>query len=119
MEKDSHTFKKAALQLKFVCREEEEKQRYKLNQLAIHGLPEGVEGEVLEVIIGDRLELEEGDDFSLEVSGDQTAVITFPKDYSVEGTNSYSSTLFVSSDQSTEHTWCDLTAGYRQISLQN
>ena len=86
MEKDGHMFKKAALQLKFVCREKEDKQRYKLNQLAIHGLPEGVEADVLEVIIGDRLDMEEGDDFGVQVSDDQTAIITFVKDYSAEGT---------------------------------
>ena len=99
------TFKKNPLQFSFVQEalsesdesdsEEEELQfarqekgiveNFKRNQLAVHGLPEGVTKDFYEVVIGGCLNMDEGDDFELDVS-DSSAVITFAKDYSTEGT---------------------------------
>lgn len=81
MDKVSHKFKKAVLHLRFVHGGEH---KYKPNQLAIHGLPESVEKDVIEVAIAGCLDMEEDDDFVLHVSG-QSAIITFSKDYSTEG----------------------------------
>lgn len=84
MDKKSHQLKRALLQLCFVHREKHGRQEYKPNQLAIFGLPEGVGKEVIEVVIASHLDMEEEDDFDLQVSG-QSGIITFVKDYSIEG----------------------------------
>ena len=84
MDKENHKFKKAILQLCFVHQEKNDVQEYKLNQLAIHDLPEGMKKDVVVVVIENRLEKEEEDDFDVEISG-QSAIITFTKDYSIDG----------------------------------
>ena len=83
MDKQNHRLKKTTLELRFVYPEEKIKQCYKLNQLAIHGLPKGIERDVLEFTIGERLNMEE-DDFSLQVS-EETTIIIFVKDYTTTG----------------------------------
>ena len=84
MSKDSHTFKKAPLQLQFVHQIEPKAEEFKMNQLAIHGLPDGVEKEVYEVTIGGCLNMEEDDDFVLQIT-DSSAVITFTESFPHEG----------------------------------
>ena len=79
-----HKLKRAPLQLQFARQEKEKVENFKRNQLAVHGLPEGVTKTYYEGIIAGCLEMEE-DDFELEVF-DSSAVITFAKDYSTEGT---------------------------------
>ena len=75
--------KKATLQLQFARQEKVEIENFKRNQLAVHGLPEGVTKDICEIIIGGCLHMEE-DDFKLEVY-DSSAIITFTKDCSTEG----------------------------------
>ena len=79
----SHTFKKAALQLQYV-RQLKQKEEFKMNQLAIHGIPDGVKKDVYEVTIAGCLGMDEDEDFELQISG-SSAVITFAKSYSDEG----------------------------------
>lgn len=86
-----HTFKKATLQLQFV-RQVKQEAEFQLNQLTIHGLPDGVEKDIYEVIIAGCLDMEEDDDFKMQISG-SSAVITFAKDYSAEGTYMHSTTV--------------------------
>ena len=81
MSKKSHTFKKALLQLQFVY---QKKQEFKMNHLTVHGLPDGVEKEVYEVIIGGCLDMEEDEDFVLQITG-SFAVITFTESFPHEG----------------------------------
>lgn len=85
MSKDSHTFKRAILQLQFVHQIEPKAEEFKMNQLAVHGLPDGVEKEVYEVAIAGCLDMEEDEDFVLQITG-SSAVITFTKSFPREGT---------------------------------
>ena len=80
----SHKLVKAPLQLQFARQEKKKVEEFKRNQLAVHGLPEGVKKTFYEVVIAGCLEMEEEDDFELEVF-DSSAIITFTKDYSTEG----------------------------------
>ena len=82
--KGSHTFKKASLQLQFVHQIEQKAEEFKMNQLAVHGLPAGVEKEVYEVTIAGCLDMEEDDDFVLQITG-SSAVITFKESFQHEG----------------------------------
>ena len=79
----SHTFKKAALQLQYV-RQLKQKDEFAMNQLAIHGIPDGVKKDVYEVTIASYLGMDEEEDFDLQMRG-SSAVITFAKTYSAEG----------------------------------
>lgn len=83
MDKESHELMKTTLQLHFI-HQEKNVQGYKPNQLAIHGLPEGVGKDVVVVVIEDRLDMEEEDDFHVEISS-QSAIITFANDHSIDG----------------------------------
>ena len=76
--------KRTPLQLQFARQEKEKVKNFKRNQLAVHGLPEGVTKDFYEVVIGGCLNMDEEDDFELEVS-DSSAIITFTEDYSTEG----------------------------------
>ena len=77
----SHVFKKASLSLRRV----KQKGDYRMDQLAICGLPDDVEKEIYELIIADCLNMEEDDDFELVICADSSAVITFAKCYPAEG----------------------------------
>ena len=79
----SHRFKKADLEVQFVQQEEQKTEIFKKNQLSISGLPEGTTKEVYEVAIAGCLDMEEEDDFELEVSG-QSALLTFTEDYPIK-----------------------------------
>ena len=79
-----HKLKRAPLQLQIARQEKEKVENFKHNQLAVHGLPDGITKDFYEVVIGGCLEMEEEDDFELEVY-DSSAIITFTKDYSTEG----------------------------------
>ena len=79
-----HKLKKAPLQLQFARQEKGIVENFKRNQLAVRGLPEGVTKDFYEVVIGGCLNMDEEDDFELEVY-DSSAIITFTKDYSTEG----------------------------------
>ena len=78
-----HKFKKAILEVQFVKQKEQRAEVFKKNQLSITGLPEGTTKEVYEVAIAGCLNMEEEDDFELEVS-DQSALLTFTEDYPIE-----------------------------------
>ena len=81
MSQSTHTLKRNNLSLKFVLQKEKEK--FLMNQLIIHGLPDGTEKGVFELIIADCLEIE---DFQLVINADSSsAVITFTQDYSAKG----------------------------------
>ena len=83
MSQSTHTLKKASLSLKFVL---QKKEKYLKNQLIIHGLPDGVEKGVVELIVADCLQMEEDDDFQLVINADSSsAVITFTQDCSAKG----------------------------------
>ena len=84
MDKERHIFKKTRLQLRFFKWEKHNTREYKPKQLAISGLPKSVEKDVIEVVIADRLDMDEEDDFVIQVSG-QSAIITFVDDHSTEG----------------------------------
>ena len=84
MSKESHTFKRAILQLQFVHQVKQKAAEFEMNQLAVHGLPDGVEKEVYEVIIGGCLNMEEDEDFVLQITG-SSAVITFTESFPYEG----------------------------------
>ena len=88
MSKESHTFKKAILQLQFVYQIQQKAEKFKMNQLAVHGLPDGVEKEVYEVTIGGCLDMEEDEDFVLQITG-SSAVITFKESFPHEGKYTY------------------------------
>ena len=79
-----HKLKRALLQLQFARQEKGKVENFKRNQLSVHGLPEGVTKDFYEVVIGGCLNMDEEDDFELEVS-DSSAIITFTEDYSTEG----------------------------------
>ena len=79
----SHKFKRADLEVQFVKQEEQKAEVFKKNQLSISGLPEGTTKDVYEVAIAGCLDMEEEDDFELEVSG-QSALLTFTEDYPIE-----------------------------------
>ena len=72
------------LQLQFARQEKENVENFKQNQLAVHGLPDGITKDLYEVVIGGCLEMDKEDDFELEVY-DSSAIITFTQDYSTEG----------------------------------
>ena len=79
-----HIFKKASLSLKY-AQHVKQKGDYRMDQLVIRGLPDGVEKEIYEVIIADCLNMEEDDNFKLAIGADSSAVITFAKCYPAEG----------------------------------
>lgn len=85
MSKDSHTFKKALLQLQFVRQVKQKPEEFQMNQLAVHGLPDGVDKEVYEVTIAGCLRMEEDEDFVLQIN-DSSALITFTESFTHEGT---------------------------------
>lgn len=86
MSRESHTFKKGILQLEFVRQvKQKAEEEFKMNQLAIHGLPDGVDKEIYEVVIAGCLDMDEEDDFELQINR-SSAVITFTKPFTHEGT---------------------------------
>ena len=84
MSKESHTFKKALLQLQFVHQVKQKAEEFKMNQLAVRGLPDRVEKEAYEVIIAGCLDMDEDEDFVLQITG-SSAIITFTESFPYEG----------------------------------
>ena len=84
----SHTFKSASLRLQYVYRVKQ-KEDFIMNQLAVRNLPDGVEKEVYEVTIAGCLDMEEEEDFHLQLFDDSSAIITFAKSYAMEGNHAF------------------------------
>lgn len=79
----SHKIRKIPLDLQYV-RKVKQKEQFQMNQLIVRGLPDGMTKDVYVYKIVDHLDMDEDDDFQLEVK-ESTAVITFAKSYSAKG----------------------------------